>query len=93
MAIGSGSAALVGKEDEADGVVYQRPSGSRSAYWSYDPVWFICGATGERRVGAIDERMIDADRIAAIPPLMTTFNNGLLQLKCLNNRRYWECYA
>ena len=49
-------------QDEADGLVYQKLSGNKSAYWSYDPIWFICGATGERKVDDIDERMIDADR-------------------------------
>ena len=49
-------------QDEADGVVYQKLSGSRSAYWYLRPVWFICGATGERREDDLCERMIDADR-------------------------------
>ena len=43
-------------------MVYQKLSGSRSAYWYLRPIWFICGATGERRVDEICERMIDADR-------------------------------
>ena len=32
-------------------------------------------------------------RIATILHLMNIFNNGLRQLKCLNNKGCWECYA
>ena len=40
-------------QDEADGLVYQKLSGNKLAYWSYDPMWLNCGATGERRVDDI----------------------------------------
>ena len=47
--------------DKADGLVYQKLSGNKLAYWSYDPMCLNCGATGERRVDVIDESTIDAD--------------------------------
>ena len=84
-------------QDEADGLVYQRLSGNDSAYWSYDPIWLYLWrhrwAKSGRHQREYDWCRWIGIRIATTLHLIKTFNKGLRQVKCLKNKRSWECYA